>query len=557
MMILKNEGRYHLKIFAAFLVLAIALFSVSIMDHLKTGVGFGKDARFIVRTEKKEDLDTFIRESYYEGRETRKAMISDNRYLITVSGLDQLSDYENLMMEKVSDLKILASGSFGSITRLQNNQSFVAVYFLVLALAVVAYFLNRFRFLGIFAVIEIFFLLIIALASSQWMGYPFTKTLWYAMLVGLMLLLYQKQALYSHLKGKSLGEVLKKSQGFRPYQLYYMASFLTLSMLLYASSQYHFYPVASFFLMLSVWIFFVYLLKCYFLFPLVLHLTEGAKDLYFDDYPIFTWRQNAEKSFKWIKRTILVALVITLASAAFFGMEYREGKDFSEQNVMIVGDSQPDTYLQIQAILYREGFFEKQIDYEVSEQESLWISFDQKVTYLDLDYLQRLVTDELDLDVWFYKTYALPNPLTDAVYYSRLLLSVLLAVAIYALLSPETIIWPVLLASSISVLFFIFFVLTFKITWSREILLLTWLIPYVSVSLSLYEEKLFHQMAYREAFLDLSASNLVYLVMMSFPILVVVPTNIALEMVGVFTILFLSVHLGFYFVSLAKKRWNV
>ena len=52
------------------------------------------------------------------------------------------------MMEKVSDLKILASGSFGSITRLQNNQSFVAVYFFVLALAVVRIFKSlSFKFL--------------------------------------------------------------------------------------------------------------------------------------------------------------------------------------------------------------------------------------------------------------------------------------------------------------------------------------------------------------------------------------------------------------------------
>ncbi len=555
-MILKNEGRYHLQIFAGFLVLVIALFSASVMEHLKTGVGFGKDARLIVQSEKKKDLDRFIRDSYYEGRETRKSKISDNRYLLTVSGLEHLSDYENLMMNNVSDLKILASGSFGSITRLQNNQSFIAVYFLVLALAILAYFLNRFRFLGIFPVAEIAFILLLSLASIQIIGYPFTKTLWYAMLVALMLLLYQKQALLSHFKGESLQHFLKENKHkFKPYQIYYMASFFSLSLLLYASSQYSFFPVAAYFLMLSFWILIFYLLKKYLIFPLIEKGIATSEAIYFYDYPVFSWRKKVEKNFKWVQRILMLAFTLSLLVALVFGLEYREGDDFSEQNVMIVSDSQPDTYLQIQAILHREDFFESQKDYEVSEQESLWIRFNQDVSYLDLDYLQRIVSEELDLEVWFYKTHAFVNPLTDAVYYSRLLLSLLISVAIYALLSSELTVIPVLTAASLSLFFFIFLILSYRITWTREIIFLTWIIPYVSVSLSLYEEKLFHDLGHREAILDLSASNLVYLLIMSFPILVVVPTSIALEMVLLFSLLFLSVHFGFCLVSAVKKRW--
>ena len=73
-------------------------------------------------------------------------------------------------------------------------------------------------------------------------------------------------------------------------------------------------PVASFSHAFSVDLF-VYLLK-YFLFPLVLHLRKERK-IFILMIILSSHGVNAEKVLSGLNRTILVALVITLASAAF------------------------------------------------------------------------------------------------------------------------------------------------------------------------------------------------------------------------------------------------
>ncbi len=549
---MNKSSDYYLTSLLIILSLIVGVFTVHTSSILSTGIGFGKDTRFIVYSENERLLDEFLMSESKNLKEVQKTNISDFTYLLSFSGIEQIEDYKDKLESIDPELKVVVMGSFGSVTKLKNNESFIATYFLVFFILLLIYFSNRFGTIGYLSALELISLLMSSLYINQIMGYPYTKMLWYGVLFSIVILIYHEEDFLQKFKGQSLDNLLAQDKNKKRRYAYVQISlafiFLFIAIVSFNLESFSFYSLAVYMLALSLMILLRLLLQSFFILPLFVYCAkkDGKEEqLVFSDKKMFFNYENKESAYKILNIILISFLSISLLIGFTKGWTSKESEDYTNQNVMIINRSDANTYLQVQAILHREGMYNKQRSYEVSEQENLWIKFSDKISFSELESISKIVGEEMKVSVTYYNTSSALNPLETFTYYQNYILYLIAAMLILYLFdfSNKALFLGVL--SILSSAFFILLLTAFQIEWTREIVFISWAIPFIITSELLLMHKGLSYKYRKENHLRIAFINLVILIIMAIPVFVIVPTTIAVEMVFILALMLLSSHYAF------------
>lgn len=551
---------YFLTSLLVILTLLVGLFTVHTTSLITTGIGFGKDARFIVSTENEDRLDDFLRDETRNFKEIRKTNISEDMYLLTMSGVEQVDEYKGKLERIDFNLEVLVTGTFGSLTKLKNNESFIATYFLVFFLILGLYFFNRFKMIGYLSALETISLVVGSLYLTHKMSYPFTRTLWYGILISIVMLIYHEQRYLRLFKGKTLEQVIQSkdplNKSYIQTQVIQAIFFFFIGYTAYKMTSFSFYAVGIYMLSLGSLSIFKIILRRFVLFPMFIYSVKNDNHiemLKFHDTPFFNWDTDTEKKYNIFSVifTIILVLVLLLGFARGFGP--KESEDYTNQNVMIINRSDANSYLQLQALLHEYGMIDSQRGYDVSEQEDLWIRFSDKVPFEDLENISKVVGKEMNVSVTYYNTGSALNPLVTPIFYTVLGFFVLLAwFMVWSLytFSASTLV-PFVAISSTA--FFVLFLSAFHVEWTREIVYVAWSLPIVLATVMSSESDLFSLDKFKKAFLKTTSLNFIILLMMALPVFIIVPTSIAVEMVFIIGLMLSSIHFALFVLDLLKR----
>lgn len=556
-----NKRRdYYLTSLLVILTLLVTLFTVHTTSLLTTGIGFGKDARFIVSTQNENRLDEFIALEMQESKEIRKINIADDMYLLTMSGVEQIDDYKEKLEKSDFELEVVVKGSFGSLTKLKNNESFIAAYFIVFFIILSLYFLNRFKLIGFLSALETIFIVVGSLFFAYKLNFVFTKTLWYAVLISVIMLIYHEQRYLRLFEGQSLEEVVKSgkeiNKTYLQTQIIQAIFFFFIGYIAISATSFAFFSVGRYMFALGTLSLIKIGARRFVLFPLFIYSAQTddhPQVLKFYDQAIFNWKSDTQKKFNILSLILGVFLVFVLALGLFRGFELKESEDYTNQNVMIINRADANSYLQLQALLHEEGMIDKQRGYDVSEQEDLWIKFSDKVTFTELEEISKFVGKEMNVSVTYYNTGSVLNPLETPVFYSILAFFVLLGwLMVWTLYSfSASTLFPFAAISASAI--FVLFLSAFHVEWTREIVYVAWSLPVVLATIVSGEGDLFKRDSFKEAFLKTSSLNFIILLMMAIPVFAIVPTSIAVEMVWIIILMLTAIHLALFLLNVINK----
>ena len=124
---MNKSSELKLSIILLFSSIIVALLCMSTLSSMKLGLGFGKDARVVIETEFVEDLKEFSRTLNLEQYESKLQSTEGNIHLLDVSGIESASSLSERIYKSVPNSNILLIGTFGSMTKFLNNQSFVSL----------------------------------------------------------------------------------------------------------------------------------------------------------------------------------------------------------------------------------------------------------------------------------------------------------------------------------------------------------------------------------------------------------------------------------------------
>lgn len=557
---MQNKFHHYLRTMMIIITLFVGLFTVHTTSLLTTGIGFGKDTRFIVTSENEDRLNEFLRDESRSLKEVRKIDILDHTYSLTISGVEQMDDYQEKLEALDLDFKVKIRGSFGSITKLKNNESFIAAYFLVFFLILTLYFMNRFKTIGYLSALELIFLVVASLFVTHRINYPFTKTLWYGILISIIMLIYQEQRYLRLFQGQDLDSILKSKnaskQAYIQTQITQAVFFLFIGLITYRMSNYSFFSVGIYMLALGSFSLMKVFFRRYLLFPAFIYAAkkdDNASVLKLQDTPIFNWNNDTEKKYRYLSMILSLFLVFVLTLGIFQGFDLKESEDYTNQNVMIINKSDANSYLQLQALLHQNDMIDQQRGYEVSEQEDLWVKFSDTVSFEDLEKISLIVGKEMGASVSYYNTGSALNPLHTSTFYwvfsFFVLLSWLLVWSLFNFKDSSS----VPFATFIGTAFFILFLSAFQVEWTREIVYVAWSLPIVLATIISCESNLFKMEMFKETFLKTTGLNFLILLMMALPVFIIVPTAIAVEMVFVIGLMLISIHLALFVLNILKE----
>ena len=551
---------YYLTLLLVIMTLLVGLFTVETTSNITTGIGFGKDARFIVSTQNENHLDDFLLKETNNLKEIRKTNISEDMYLLTMSGIEQVDDYQTKLENIDANLEVLVTGTFGSLTKLKNNESFIATYFLVFFLILGLYFLNRFKMIGYISALETITLVVGSLYMTHRMNFPFTKALWYAILVSIVILIYHEQRYLRLFKGQQLDKVIGSNdsvnKSYLQTQIIQAIFFLFIGFAAYNLTSFGFFAVGIYMLALGVLSIVKIFFRRFVLFPLFIYSVKTDNHLEmleFQDKPLFNWDMEENKVHKYLSAAFLTFLLIVLAMGSVQGFTLKESEDYTNQNVMILSRSDANSYLQLQALLHEHDMIDKQRGYDVSEQEDLWVKFSDKVPFDELENISKVVGKEMNVSVTYYNTGSALNPLMTPIFYTILGFFILLAWFMAWSLYTFTASTQVPFVAVTGTAFFVLFLSAFQVEWTREIVYVAWSLPIVLATIMSSEFDLFSIKKFKNAFFKTSSLNFVILMMMALPVFIIVPTSIAVEMVFILALMLISIHFALFILDLLKR----
>lgn len=557
---MQKRLHHYLTTILVILTLLVGAFTVHTTSLLTTGIGFGKDARFIVMTDHEDRLNDFLSLESQNFKEVRKTNISEGMYLLTISGIEQIDEYQEKLEALDIDLEVKIKGSFGSVTKLKNNESFIATYFLVFFLILGLYFVNRFKTIGYVSALELISLVVSSLFITHQMNYPFTKTLWYGILISIVMLIYHEQRYLRLFKGRKLDEILntkdKLNQSYIQTQFTQAVFFLFIGYISYKMNAYGFFSVGVYMLALGFLSSLKILFRRYILFPGFIYAANkdhNLEILEFSDKPFFNWKSDTNRKHIFLSSFFGVFLIVVLILGFKNGFEHKESEDYTNQNVMIINRADANSYLQLQALLHQHEMIDMQRGYEVSEQEDLWIKFTDKVSFEELQEMSIVVGKEMAASVSYYNTGSALNPLQTPIFYSIMTFFILLAwFMVWSLynLRASTL---VPFVASAGIVFYILFLSAFQVEWTREIVYVAWSLPIVLATIISSESNLFNVEKFKETFLKITSLNFLILLMMAIPVFVIVPIPLAVDMVFAISLMLISIHFALFVLDILKR----
>ncbi|HEY4537525.1 MAG TPA: hypothetical protein VIG45_03595 [Erysipelothrix sp.] len=552
---MKNKEGFTRNIFTLVIIIFLSLFSFMVLGEFKTGIGFGKDVRVMIKTKDHDALDAFIHQSVHKGIETRKeTIVLDEYYLLTSSYAGPLTSYENELKEAIADIDIIHSGSFGSLTKLQNYQSFVAVYIFVYISLIVIYFYYRFKIIGLYTGLEIVLAIVGALSIVALFNYPLTKSLWFSFLVGSLVMIAQKRAQLTRNTGRSLAKVYESLPLYTKQCVLHTLIFLLMGLITFHKAPYDFPSVSIFFIALALINFIGEILWNRLGTYLILFLSHEDKKepVLFESEAILSVGDDLSRKYKFVRHVFMVLFLLSVVLGVLYGFNYQEGEDFSNLNVVVIEKSDPSTFLQVEATLHQMDYFSDQLGYEVSEQGHIWLNFDAHLTERELMNISNKIEETTFIETGYFKTISATPPLLSRTFYTRALSMIMVSILMQWLFLEKQHFFSYVAASFLSFIFFLLLVIVYQLNWTREIVLASWFFPLMMATTIIEEPRILTEQ-HQAGIVQSAIYSLTSISLVSVPVLIIVPTRIGIEIAFIMILGFLAIHFAYCFVSAGKQ----
>lgn len=535
-------------------LLALILCSVSLVltlttsSSLKVGSGFGRESKFVVNTQNVELLHDYLSGLDRRGIETDFVEISDYEFELTFSALENVDIIKSEISKVIPDVTFKYEGNFGNIGTYINNQGFVQTYLVLLIFFVCVYFSVRYRFWGIVTGIQFALAYSLAMLVLVSLKMPFTEMLWYTIVITLVNASLSKHSFIKNYQNTYPSDLVNK--GFevikRPIHIGLLN--LIFGLVIFNSSLVIGQSSGIFIIFFTLTILMSDFYISYALEKIILAFAADDNDnLKFID----SWKINKMDNVNLqLKRMSLVALGILMAIIVFLPQNIKfemQGQDFDSKRVLIVSDSNPRSYLEVEAMLHSIGLFDKQISYSTSDQNQLWIYFEPTVSESDLKIARNIITNDLGIDVTSYITRSKPYTTESYEFYGLIVLLLILSSLTIRMLTKNRDYLNVLLLSALGMGITLVMLVVFAPEWKREFTLIIYFVPILMAnhySTPMNLDSLKDSDAYGSKFLFELLSLSTFVAMISALILIIVPIEPGVGLIESLTLLTISYELA-------------
>lgn len=535
-------------------LLALILCSVSLVltlttsSSLKVGSGFGRESKFVVNTQNVELLHDYLSGLDRRGIETDFVEISDYEFELTFSALENVDIIKSEISKVIPDVTFKYEGNFGNIGTYINNQGFVQTYLVLLIFFVCVYFSVRYRFWGIVTGIQFALAYSLAMLVLVSLKMPFTEMLWYTIVITLVNASLSKHSFIKNYQNTYPSDLVNK--GFevikRPIHIGLLN--LIFGLVIFNSSLVIGQSSGIFIIFFTLTILMSDFYISYALEKIILAFAADDNDnLKFID----SWKINKMDNVNLqLKRMSLVALGILMAIIVFLPQNIKfemQGQDFDSKRVLIVSDSNPRSYLEVEAMLHSIGLFDKQISYSTSDQNQLWIYFEPTVSESDLKIARNIITNDLGIDVTSYITRSKPYTTESYEFYGLIVLLLILSSLTIRMLTKNRDFLNVLLLSALGMGITLVMFVVFAPEWKREFTLIIYFVPILMAnhySTPMNLDSLKDSDAYGSKFLFELLSLSTFVAMISALILIIVPIEPGVGLIESLTLLTISYELA-------------
>ncbi len=542
----------------SFIALIIGvLFTLNVSSSIKTGIGFGRDLKLVVTTENKEQLVSFLDEINTKHFETKIRSVNDNKHVITISSADTVEVIDKTMKSTIDDLTIDHIGTFGSATKLANNQSFISLYVLGIVAVIFIYFTMRFKLVGILPAYKISISFVFSLFMMNVFGYPFSESMWYILN---LLLIISCVNVHRGLNSK-LGQLVFDAFDSKEY-LSKSASILVLHTLIAVFiifSDMFSSPAEG--LLIIVFSSFILIFNAIF----IVVLNQIKAFIHEDRHHWFRIEtSNPIGRFANPKRAlgnlVLIGVSLLIVLGVFVpktSYELPLGQSYTKESVLLIPGRESDAYLEIQAILNSLGLYENQTSYSVSDQAYLWIYFDNNVTQNDLMLSKNVIQSKMNLTSSYYISKAKDFPLQSFDFYFRYIgLTIIAAILLKITYSKRSIGSFITLSILIPVIFTLLSVI-YDLKFTEEMILLIIMVPTVLYHLLAEENSkayLQNPKVFYADFIDEFITNFVIVGAFLAVILIIVPINMGITLSKITFYYFVAIGLGFVLFTYVCSR---
>lgn len=503
--------------------LIVAFFTMAALSDFKLGLHFDKDMRMIAEVVDPEGMHEFINSKQSQGYEA-DLIISDNQIgILNISGVENPDGFVKEMLRAIPTSKVLLFGSFGSLTKFNNNQSFIAISLLVICLVVIFYQVIMNRMFGWYKALEIILNVMGPLFIVTQMGFALSISVWYGLLSIFLVQLIITTTFEDDMKTRFFTGVF----------------FLILGLISLLSGIQRFIPVAIYWLgagffsliiQLGYYLFFLPLLTPY---RYMADLEDGQNKII---------DSVADGSYTKVK--LLTAAILTIALSILLSMARGQydtaGSERGHYKEIVIAKSDQVNYLEIQALLSRLDLFDSQMSYLVSEQGETWIEFSSDISVDKLKEAQLELLNEFQLNSVFFDGVPPLNYFNTKVFNS-LMFVVLVGIGIYIFLSEKiNVLFSYILETSVGLVMYSILVHLNSLNNNQVWLLGLLILPMIQYLL-LVDFKGRHHVSY---LVESLIVNSVILMIFTLPIFVIVPSAVSAELILYFMILLISLYVG-------------
>jgi hypothetical protein len=346
---------------------------------LRLGEGFGREVNMIVnQPPQTHALHDFLDELSNTPIEVYAYPMSGNRTMIKLIGVNDIQGFLENFRTELNDVFIETVGTFGTLSSISTNIKLFQLYFVVFLFGYILYATYRYQRTGFAISISIATVLIFTMFITNIMGFLLNNIMWMALLLSFVFLLMQKQYVVNKLSlfftqepddyVKSVKDVLNAS-------LYFglVLSVIGLLLVFFAPA---YINAAIVFLIVSVWLVIerVALLKFLPFFMLAVVKDPNLREGFLPRASLF--RATPLFANLVMRGFLLGSVVIVIISGS--SLIFTEPKLWPTHtnHILVVQDSAPVSFLEVQASLHKYGLEDNLYMYRVSEEKTTWFKFE-------------------------------------------------------------------------------------------------------------------------------------------------------------------------------------
>lgn len=513
--------------------LFVAFFTMAALSNFKLGLHFDKDMRVIAEVENRSLMEDFAKAKQTQGYETDMVISNNDIAILNISGVEDSEGFTKELKTEVPGTKILLLGSFGSMTKFSNNQSFIAISLIVICLVILAYHIILNRLFGWYKALEVILIALAPLYFVNSLGYVLSVTLWYSVLSVFLIFLVLSDRFYDSFTVRVLSSI----------------TIFAIGLFLYISNIQRFLPVAYYWMGVGISSGVVLLLYHFLFLPLMTPYRYRVGIV-----PNRFISSSLDGPYTKVKliTAILLALSLSFLLSMARGQYDIKGDERGFYKELVISQSNNTNYLEIQALLSRLELFDEQLSYLVSEQGQTWIEFSPSVSLEDLKEAQYALMNEYQIHSVYFDGVPPINYFNTQIM-NVMIVAVSVAMAVFLLLSEGIKSAGVYLFEvMMSLTAYSIFVHLAKLQNNQVWLLGLLLLPLFLIILNLD----FKQRRTGSYYIESIIASAILLALFSLPVFVIVPSAVSAELIFYFMFLMIAAYFGIG-ISLLTEHFDI